>query len=540
MTTDFKVGGDALACPAIPPRGPLLGRTGRVLALLFPDVPQPRPQSCARAVVAALGYLLAVALGAWVLLERQVGARPWNTIWAEDGGIFYPGALLHPLTSVMQPYAGYLQLVPRLIAEGVAVLPLRAAAAGFAIAGALVAAACAVFVCHASAGHVRTQALRWLLAAGVIFLPSALTEISDNGVNTPWYLLFALFWALLWRPRSGKAMAVSAVVCFAAASSNALAAVCAPLVLARLIALPRGREQVASLGWAAGGALQLVAVVRSARFHQVGHISVGLHFYLRSVLVTAVAGRHFAALLNAATGAALGAAIPACVMAAVAVWALITGEPQIRMFVTTALGLGIALVLVSAIARGWGAPGLDHAAQPGDRYATTPIWLAYSLAVVVIDGYLQHASDCGRRARGSLAAAALAALMGAVWAADFSYISMRSTDPPWSQIVSGFQQRCEQQPSPTAWAQLPPMHWIRMPPTLPCSLLNLGARPAQPQYLATGQIIGRTAFGDAAMDAGGGHHRHHRRDQGDPLLGQDQIATMMTTNGLPLLDRFDA
>ena len=38
--------------------------------------------------------------------------------------------------------------------------------------------------------------------------------IADNGVNTPWYLLFALLWAVLWRPRTRAGMAGAAVIGF--------------------------------------------------------------------------------------------------------------------------------------------------------------------------------------------------------------------------------------------------------------------------------------------------------------------------------------
>jgi hypothetical protein len=43
-------------------------------------------------------------------------------------------------------------------------------------------------------------------------------EIADSGVNAPWYLLLAVFWALLWRPRTRAGMAVAAFVAFAAAA----------------------------------------------------------------------------------------------------------------------------------------------------------------------------------------------------------------------------------------------------------------------------------------------------------------------------------
>lgn len=174
-------------------------------------------------------------------------------------------------------------------------------------------------------------------------------------MNTPWYLLFALFWAMLWRPRSGGEAALAATVAFAAASSNALA-VFAPLVLARVIALPRVREHAASPGWAAGGALQVVAVLRSPGIHQTGYISAGLDFYLHDVLVTAVAGRHFAAVLAAQAGpprARRSRPRPP------PRWPGGAGHrrARVRLFVATALGLGLALVLAAAIARGWGTLG---------------------------------------------------------------------------------------------------------------------------------------------------------------------------------------
>ena len=107
-----------------------------------------------------------------------------------------------------------------LIAEGVARLPFSGAAVAFALAGATIASCCAVFVFHACSGHVRAPALRVLLAVSVLLLPTAIVEIANSGVNSPWYLLFAVFWALLWRPRSRIGMAAAALVCFAAASST--------------------------------------------------------------------------------------------------------------------------------------------------------------------------------------------------------------------------------------------------------------------------------------------------------------------------------
>ncbi len=79
-----------------------------------------------------------VPLGVLVMLVRVAGPVPaWDSIYAEDLSIFLVQALQHPWP-LLVPYAGYLQLVPRLIAQFVFYLPLRDAAAAFAIIGALI------------------------------------------------------------------------------------------------------------------------------------------------------------------------------------------------------------------------------------------------------------------------------------------------------------------------------------------------------------------------------------------------------------------
>ena len=130
-----------------------LGRIGRALTPLFPQPPEAPRSRVTPWIIPA--YLAAIGLGAVVLLERQAGVPAWDTIGQEDRKIFLAGALLHPWASLFRGYNGYLELVPRLIGEVIARLPYQDAALGFALAGALVAACCAAFVFHASAGQIR-------------------------------------------------------------------------------------------------------------------------------------------------------------------------------------------------------------------------------------------------------------------------------------------------------------------------------------------------------------------------------------------------
>ena len=164
--------------------------TGGLLPELFPEPPPRRAAADSGGSWRALLSVIALVAGAVTLLLRIAGRSPLTTIWAEDRTVFLVQALASPW-HLFASYAGYLQLLPRLIAQFVSFLPLPDASAAFAITGAVIAAAVALFVFHASAGHVRSRWLRGLLAAAVLLLPVAPLEIADSGVNTPWYPLFA-------------------------------------------------------------------------------------------------------------------------------------------------------------------------------------------------------------------------------------------------------------------------------------------------------------------------------------------------------------
>jgi hypothetical protein len=447
---------------------PLLGRTGRVLATLFPAEP-PRPRRSARAAAGvAFGYVAAIALGAWVLLERQGGRPAWTTVWAEDRWLFLPGALVHPWSSLSQAADGYLSLLPRVVADVVARLPLRDAAPAYAIIGAAIAAACAAFVFRACAGHVRNPALRVLLAAGVLLLPTALKAgLPDNAVNSIWYLLFGAFWALVWRPRSRSALAVAAIVCFATAASNVLVAVYLPLAAARVIALPRVREHAATIGLLAGGAVQLLVVLFHSRRHQPTSVLDALGFYGHNVILPAVAGHHFGTQLTAGVGIATATTLAAVVVALVVIWALVRGDARVRVFAATALVLGLALTLTPVLVHG-DVAGAEVTEQvvwaAGSRYAQVPILLIDSLVIVAVDAYLRRGGMRFARPRRAAAVMLLAAVLGTSWISDFRYNDLRAQQPSWTDVVSRMDQTCQQQPHGSAR--------IGSGVSVPCSVVN--------------------------------------------------------------------
>ena len=67
--------------------------------------------------------------------------------------------------------------------------------------------------------------------------------------------------------RNGAVALAAALIAFAVASSEILALIYAPLVLLRVIALPRWREHAVTAGWLAGMLVQVPVVLESYAQH---------------------------------------------------------------------------------------------------------------------------------------------------------------------------------------------------------------------------------------------------------------------------------
>jgi hypothetical protein len=420
------------------------------LADLFPAPPGPAPRTgVARWVLFVLVQMAVVAAGAVVMLARIPGRPVWESAYGEDWGIYLPQALAQPW-HLLESYAGYLQLVPRLIGQVAALLPVRHAAVAFAAGGALVASACGLFVYYACAGQVSSRWLRVLAGLSVVLLPVAQLEIADNGVNSMWYLLYVLFWAALWRPRTRAGAAVAAVVAFAAAASNSLALLYAPLFAARALVVPRRlREHAATAGWAAGSLLQVAVIVTShvSRFVPRDPVNVVL-FYGHQVLLPAL-GWHLSWHLRDAVGLTAATALAGGFIALVLATAVATQDRRCRVFVVTAVVTGLVFtVFTSAIS--WGGPTLrvTPRLEHGARYSTVPILLLDAALIVAADAYARR---WWPRPRAIAAVAALTVVLAAGWATDFRYPVRHFSGPAsaWALKADKWLARCQLHPAGT-------------------------------------------------------------------------------------------
>jgi hypothetical protein len=450
-------------------------------------------------VAAVVAQGAAVALGAALLLLRVPGVSPWDSLYWDDYGTFLVGALQHPWR-LFAPDRGYEQVLPHLVGQLVAYLPLAQAPAAFAGFGALVAAGCGLFVFHASAGHVESVPLRALLGAAIVLLPVAPLEIADSTLGAPWYMLLALFWAVLWRPRTRTGMTVAAVLALATAASTSLAVLFAPLLAARLYLLRRPREHAVTAGWLAGCLVQLPVVVASylhggSPLNRPAPSGASLSFYAHDVVLPSL-GWHLAWRLQALAGRD-GATVIIAVALAVVFGLILASQPQSRAIVSTALLTGFAFTVFAATLNGYPAtaPPVAPGVEPGSRYTALPIFLIESALIVGLDGAIrqlgyrprpaaaERQAFTGRHAavrRPMLAPWTAVAVTGTVlvlglsWTPDFRYqntVRVEYTTGRWELIVAQWRHDCQQ--SRTGVISEKDMRVIARPVTIPCARLRL-------------------------------------------------------------------
>jgi hypothetical protein len=442
------------------------GKVVDVLGDLFPEAEPGQPR-LSRGLTIVIS-VVAVLIGAIALLLRIPGLPAWKGMYAEDYWLFFPQALENPW-HLLTPDGGYIEFVPRVIASLVTYLPLADAAAAFAIIGALIAAGCALFIFHASAGFIKSGWLRGLLAAAVVLLPVAPLEIPDSGVGAPWYLLIALFWAMLWRPRSNGGKALAAVIGFLTAASTILSIVLLPLLLVRVFVLRRFRDHWVTAGWVVGLLVQAPFVIQGitggnsraskrAPFHQV------VAFYGHDVILPAL-GWHVSWWLKNSVGPDYGMIIIGGLLAIIFLAAFITQGRLVRVFIVTALATGFLETVVAGTLTWWvaGKPVL-MGFEPGSRYTDLPILLIDAALIISVDSLVRRTPVPWRAAT---AVTALVALLGAGWVTDFREVGNRSNAYNWATYSSSWLRACEKSTTGTIDVTTAGDRYL-----LPCDHLN--------------------------------------------------------------------
>ena len=174
---------------------------------------------------------------ALLLCTVLLGLRAWPRVvyahlWAEDGAIFLPAALESGWRSLLEPYAGYYQLVPRLLSAALVSLPLSYFAY-------LVAVICGIAYA-AVVSRVAGPNYRWLVGSDTLRIAAALTlclvpgleEVLGNMANLH-TVLFIYVYFLAWKDVSVPLSFSELALIVLAAGSEAATVVFAPAFLVR-------------------------------------------------------------------------------------------------------------------------------------------------------------------------------------------------------------------------------------------------------------------------------------------------------------------
>ena len=439
-------------------RHALVTRVAIVRDSLFPAAERDRALYPSVAVV---GYLLAGLAGFSVDLWWS-GSGITSRVWAEDGTVFLSAAYrTRYFAGLASPYAGYLQVLPRSLAAFTTAFPVGDAAWVLAASAAAVRAAVSLFVFRASSGHLRSTWVRAMLASSVVLLPVGGLEVLDNIANLHWFVTFAAFWAVLWRPARRFECALAAVVVLVAVGSDPLTALLLPMVVLRAITLRRRRDQLVTLCFAAAGAVQTWAVLSGARpVHETFSAPAVARLFGVRVLVGALAGYwhtvalwrhlHYAAIALGA-GAVLALIIPAVCLGGSRRWLAIWA------------GVGSALAFVSCFAEPAVVPHLKvDVVSSLTRYDVLASLLMLTAIAAGLDALRWPANVAVRCAVGAVFLAALPVdLVGSaqLWA------HLESTAPSWHTAIVNARLECQTgDAAGDVWVLEEPAGWrVRLP-----------------------------------------------------------------------------
>lgn len=422
-----------------------------------------------RPLVAAVIGLAATAL-AWY----RLGPVPRNTVWAEDGGVFLRERIATgPVDTLLQPYAGYLHLLPRMVVDLGYALPTARYAQVVSLSSCLIVGVVCALVFVLSRDVVRPWPFRLVLAAVPVVLPLAPYEISGNAANLHWYLLVLVPWVFAHRSRTWWGAVALAVVAGLAVLTEPQTIVFLPLLLlawtqlgtvsgrsargARLLPLP---VTVVAL---AGAVAQVATTVTHPRDRTPG--APAFHDVLAGFLLRPVAGawdpdlgRVLAAVVAQGWARVL---VPAGVLLLVLVAGVVVGPARTRwVVVALALGSGgvwwAALLTNGGVGVPWASPTAAMAAIPPQRYAAAAGLLLVSAAVVAAAALVDTArwSRVAERTGGAgrlVGALAAWCVVAAVVASAVLHVAptdtRRSGGPVWAEQLPAAAEACRDDPT---------------------------------------------------------------------------------------------
>lgn len=370
-----------------------------------------------------------------------------DTMWAEDGTIFLEDAASHGPRSLLEPYAGYLHFLPRVLAQLVVALASPEQYALWVTAvSCLALGLVAALTYHCAQAVTDSTALRLAFASIPVVVAPGAFESSGNLANLHGYLLWLMPW-LLFKPAMSR---MEGVVLFTAAACAALTEIQTLLFLPLLLLVFRSRRHLpAALGLLLGGAPQVYVTLTHPRIDSLEHtlnwlsVPYGYALHSSSSILFGPAPRIGAII----SGFGPAPIIVACVLlTAPVILVLWTGNGRQRLagivFFCASLMVWAATQVLNAY------PALDYAEFQADDWLTNFFSTRYSTAPSMFLLACVPLAAAAVRNRGTIRADRSAALLlGAFTALQLVYFfpsqTARSAGPEWSPQFETVRAQCD-------------------------------------------------------------------------------------------------
>jgi hypothetical protein len=381
-----------------------------------------------------------VVLATYLQTARFRGVSLFDRLWAEDGSVFLEHALRNAwLPSLLEPYARYMNFLPRLMAEIASVSPLRLAPVVMSVGSAILVSLLSVFVFLASGEILRSRTTRAMLAGLMIVLPAAL-ETTGNASNLHWYFLFACFWALIDSQRHWGRAWVGSLVALGATMSSPLSALLLPMAVFRLVRADRKEARAVPIAFFAGLVVQASVVLAESTGAPSSEavLSDLLRLFGLRVAGSLLVGERFLdsfwrlfgwGFAYAALGIMLGVGV--------ALWRRDSGQ---RGVAVAAFMYSILFFFVTLWFRGtsWMLPTTETANVGASRYTVVPILLLAAITLMLIE-----APDSTTPSRWGLRLRyGVLGLFFAVVVANYSADAPATPEPRWNTELEMARRTC--------------------------------------------------------------------------------------------------
>jgi hypothetical protein len=416
---------------------------------LFQDPPPPDPAAQGAPRLLLIGGLLVVAVVAQML--RVGWTISLHSLWAEDGPIYFSGAVHNSFGgSLFDTYATYLVFVPRLIGEIAGLFPLQDAPSVISILAGATVAISGWIVWEATAGLLESPWLRGALVLMTVLAPVGGLESTASAAYVPWYMLFATFWILFWRPRSDLAAGGAGLFALLTGLSSPGVWFFIPVALLRTAAV-RGRRDVLVLAGYWAGALAQVPVLLFNKEEAV--TPLWTHDIWTDYLQRVVNGAVLGLKLGGRGWEHFGWPLLIVLLVAMIVgliWGISRTNLTARLLALLAIPISLVMFVVSVYQRAVGSEMVWPAhiwIEAAGRYAIVPALLLVSVAAVMIDRRSRRREG---ESRPRWLPWAMVLLVVVVVAFSFRVADPEARGaPPWEASLAHSGEVCEAEPTAT-------------------------------------------------------------------------------------------